>query len=69
MVSFQIIQKKNLNILIQYVALEKKEIKDRFYKEISKEFSLIKKDQFDFEQVNDISKTIAGKHKWIVKEK
>ncbi len=36
-----------------------------FIKKFSKEFSNVDKEQFDFEAVNYINKSVAGKEKWI----
>ena len=62
---FKIIQMKNLSIEIKYVSLNNLSISERFFEEIYKEFKGIDKNIFSFKQVNEITKTIAGKAKWI----
>ncbi len=62
---FKIIQMKNLSIEIKYVSSNNLSISERFFQEIYKEFNGIDKNIFSFKQVNEITKTIAGKAKWI----
>ena len=62
---FKVIQMKNLSIEIKYVSSNNLNISERFFEEIYKEFSGIDKNIFSFKQVDEISKTIAGKAKWI----
>ena len=62
---FKIIQMKNLSIEIKYVSSNNLSISERFFEEIYKEFNGIDKNIFSFKQVNEITKTIAGKAKWI----
>ena len=62
---FKIIQMKNLSIEIKYVSSNNLSISERFFQEIYKEFNCIDKNIFSFKQVNEITKTIAGKAKWI----
>jgi phenylacetate-coenzyme A ligase PaaK-like adenylate-forming protein len=64
-IDFKLIQKKNLSIEIQYISTVKKDIKESFFIEISKEFAGIEMKNFSFVQVDSIDKTIAGKSKWI----
>ena len=56
---------KNLSIEIKYVSSNNLSISERFFEEIYKEFNGIDKNIFSFKQVNEITKTIAGKAKWI----
>jgi len=62
---FKVIQMKNLSIEIKYVSSNNSNISELFFDEINKEFNAIDKNIFSFKQVNEISKTIAGKAKWI----
>jgi len=62
---FKVIQMKNLSIEIKYVSSNNLNISERFFEEIYKEFNGIDKNIFSFKQVDKISKTIAGKAKWI----
>ena len=62
---FKVIQMKNLNIEIKYVSSNNLNISEHFFEEIYKEFNGIDKKIFSFKQVDEISKTIAGKAKWI----
>ena len=66
---FKVIQMKNLSILIKYVSTSNLNISERFFEEIYKEFGGIDKNIFSFKQVDEISKTIAGKAKWIEVQK
>ena len=67
--NFKIIQKKNLDIIIEYVSLNNFNFSEIFFNEISKEFDGIDKNTFIFRKVKNIQKTIAGKFKWIEVEK
>lgn len=67
--NFKIIQKKNLDIEIEYVSLYNFNFSKIFLNEISKEFNGVNKNTFTFRRVKDIQKTIAGKSKWIEVEK
>ena len=62
---FKVIQMKNLSIEIKYVSSNNLNISELFFEEIYKEFNGIDKNIFSFKQVDEISKTIAGKAKWI----
>jgi len=67
--NFQIVQKKNKNILIKYVSNnDAVDAKRSFFCEIKKEYSSIDQNQFTFEKVEDIEQSIAGKAKWILIE-
>ena len=65
LMDFKVIQMKNLSIEIKYVSSNNLNISECFFKEICKEFNGIDKNIFSFKQVDEISKTIAGKAKWI----
>jgi phenylacetate-coenzyme A ligase PaaK-like adenylate-forming protein len=67
--SFQIIQKKNKDIIINYIAKNQINISNMFFNELIKEFTSFDKKQFKFIKVNFIAKTISGKHNWIKIEK
>jgi phenylacetate-CoA ligase len=67
--NFKIIQKKNLDIEIEYVSINNFDVSEIFFNEISKEFNGVDKNTFIFRRVKDIQKTIAGKSKWIEVEK
>ena len=67
--SFQVIQKKDKQILIKYISKKEINIRDKFFKEFNKEFPLLNQNNFNFEKVDFIEKTISGKHKWIKIEK
>ena len=67
--NFKIIQKKNLDIEIEYVSVNNFDISEIFLNEISKEFNGVDTNTFIFRRVKDIQKTIAGKTKWIEVEK
>lgn len=66
--SFQIIQKKDNKIKVEYVSKSELKIKSNFNDEIKKEFKDISLSQFSFKRVPNIAKTKAGKQKWITKE-
>lgn len=67
-INFQLKQKKDLSIEVNYVIVKNRDISKEFLNEIKKEFRNITDKQFTFKQVTDIPKTIAGKAKWIEKE-
>ncbi|WP_339386211.1 hypothetical protein [Vibrio caribbeanicus] len=67
--NFQIIQKKNKNIIIKYVSRNNIDVAKLFFSEIEKEYSSIHQGSFTFEKVDEIEQTIAGKAKWILIEK
>ncbi|RLA07955.1 MAG: hypothetical protein DRQ51_04260 [Gammaproteobacteria bacterium] len=65
-------QLPNSRIKILFTASKKLNtigVEEFFIKNISQDHSEIKKGDFEFEQVKNIEKTIAGKAKWIEKEK
>ena len=68
-ISFKIIQKRNLKIEIEYVSRKKLDISEYFFNEIRKEFKNIDQTIFSFKQVEDIPQTISGKVKWIELQK
>lgn len=66
--NFQIIQKKDKKIKVEFVSKDELEIKSNFNDEIKKEFKDISLSQFSFKRVPNIAKTKAGKQKWITIE-
>jgi phenylacetate-coenzyme A ligase PaaK-like adenylate-forming protein len=68
-ISFKIIQKRNLKIEIEYVSRKKLDISNFFFNEIRKEFKNIDQTIFSFKQVENIPQTISGKAKWIELQK
>ncbi len=67
-VNFQIVQKKNNQIVINYISRLNVNVKTYFFNEIKKEYPLINEDIFTFSMVDEIEQTIAGKSKWILIE-
>ncbi|NRF15949.1 hypothetical protein [Vibrio coralliilyticus] len=68
-INFQIIQKKDLSIVINYVSLTTNlSIRESFFTEIERVFGKIERKQFNFFQVEGIEKTVSGKSKWVIIE-
>jgi phenylacetate-CoA ligase len=67
--NFRIKQRLDLSIEISYISRKAQSIDKLFFDEVKKEYKNIEFDQFLFKQVDDISKTLSGKAKWVEVEK
>jgi phenylacetate-coenzyme A ligase PaaK-like adenylate-forming protein len=64
-INFRVRQKRDLSIVVYFVAIGTRDISEYFFYEISKEFEGIDLEMFTFKQVDYINKTISGKAKWV----